>query len=214
MVGIVFALLALMHRAERVSGTNFANPEIYAVTLEKGQRLCARRLFVPEDTAAVVLQIGTYGRPGPRTELVFDAPAGYASNRRSGFRDRSAWTAAASGYQDNGQIRFPVPLTSRASFGGICLVAERRVAFAGEYPSSATRWLGRTFLDGKRINAQITIRFMRPGRERTVELVPTLIHRASLFRPSFLGPWFFWLLPLVWVGLGYGVYRVFVRAGR
>ena len=48
-------------------------------------------------------------------------------------------------------------------------------------------------LSGSR-QAAIALLFLRPHPRSVLSLVPTIFRRASLFRPSWVGPWAYWLL--------------------
>ena len=59
---------------------------------------------------------------------------------------------------------------------------------------------------GLRLNGNITpavmrVEFLRSGKESLLSMVSTVFHRASLYRPGWLGPWFYYALPFIWLAL-------------
>jgi len=48
--------------------------------------------------------------------------------------------------------------------------------------------------------AAIALLFLRPHPKSLLSLVPTVFARAALFRPSWVGPWTYWLLSVAFLG--------------
>jgi hypothetical protein len=133
---------------------------------------------------AVEVLYGTFHVPGPALAIRVRDPA-------SG-RTLAAGSQAA-GYADNRLTATAVSPRVRAGRPvDVCIrnVGPRRVGIWGE----PARW---------------TMLFLRPPRS-TLSQLPTIFHRASIFRPSWVGAWTFWLLlacvlaglpGLLWVAL-------------
>ena len=159
------------------------------ILLQSGQEACQHDIDVEVPFDRVTLLLATYFQPGPRLE----------------FRvlDHSSGTVVATGVLPDG---YPDSKISGATLSrlvptgrhvDICMkdVGPRRVAlFSGpgtdNEPSYAT-------LDGRPIQFDILIDFIRPHRRSALSLIPDMFDRAALFHPRWVGAWTFWLLAAV-----------------
>lgn len=56
-------------------------------------------------------------------------------------------------------------------------------------------------VDGRPTGQEATLTFLRPHAPSLLALIPTIIGRAALFRPRWVGPWTFWVLLVGVVGI-------------
>jgi hypothetical protein len=56
-------------------------------------------------------------------------------------------------------------------------------------------------VDGRATGQEAALTFLRPRAPSLLSLIPTVIDRAALFRPRWVGPWTFWLLVVGLAGI-------------
>jgi hypothetical protein len=159
--------------------------------LRPGEVVCQAPIAVPDAAAAfdrVAFQIGTYRRPGPPLEVTVEPAAGGRPVARgqlaSGYQDVSVSSVAVGRVTTRDPVRVCIRNrgTDRAAIYGAADAASRT--------STAS-------LNGRPLNADLSLVFEREHARSLASLVPAMLDRASLFRASWLGAWAYALLALV-----------------
>jgi len=195
-VGLV-ALVAFycLRPRDYYTGTNSVEAYTYIAEARAGEPVCVPGLRIPAGTARIRLQLIsrtrarpalrmalTLGGPGARTLAGSLAPIAVPSNRISA----AVFTVAGLSTQTSER---PASLCLTAgdlvNWGGTPLLAP---------PSSAPPTLGGTPLAGR-----IAVWYEPPAGSRRsyVSRIGAILSRASLFRPSPVGPWLYALILLI-----------------
>jgi Dolichyl-phosphate-mannose-protein mannosyltransferase len=187
-VGALFAVVAvivLSRSATRLAGTNGVANLQWVVELQPGQKACQTTVLLPKDSAGARVFVGTFGRPGPRLVVTVATSSGVIVRRGR----------LTGGYADSRWQVVPFRPTETSSRGDtLCISsAGSRVALAGVAdPNADNRSL--LLVGGRQFPADVSLQTVRPGRESLLGLVPTIFHRAALFRPSWVGAWTYYAL--------------------
>lgn len=179
LVAAVVAVMLLLASEPRRSGVAPVPPDAFVnpISATSGPA-CVHDLSLPPKTAGLRTRFGTFGAPGPRIAFTLTDKSGKVIRR-----------ASVTGYGDGGS-----PIIRFGEFaGGIdgataCFgIEDGRLAVAGSSGGDPAA--------GDRI-----IEFIRPGSESLLSMLPTMMRRASLFRPGGVGPWTFYLLFVIVIG--------------
>lgn len=169
-------VLDMSGAAPRQSGSDRVRPLQFSVLMPRGGTVCQPVLGIPPDTATVEPLIGTYYRPLPRISIRFISASGteVASGEVSGGRQ--------------GYVAIPLRRRSRTPATEACLDihGSYRAAIGG---NSAPAGPADAVVNGKRAAAQITLFYLRPGRETWWQLLPVLDLRFGLGKAPFFGRW-------------------------
>jgi 4-amino-4-deoxy-L-arabinose transferase-like glycosyltransferase len=141
-----------------------------------------------KDSDGVRLFVGTYGRPGLPLQAVFRDGSGRVVRRG----------ALAGGYRDaTWQV---IPFTAAKSsveVSSLCVQSEAgRVAFAGN-EDGTTNPDQELSVGGEPTTTDLSYQLVRSGDRTLFALFPAIFHRASLLRPSWVGPWTYYLAAAV-----------------
>ena len=203
----VFAAIAavvLTRSAVRLAGTNGVPNNQWVVELPRGKQACQTTVLLPKGSAGARVFVGTFGAPGPRLSATVLAPSGRVVRRGS----------LPAGYPDAHWQVVPFrPLDASSRADTVCLsIAARRVALAGVAdPNVDNR--SRLLVGGVERPADISLQTVLPGKETLLGLVPTIFHRASLFRPSWVGAWTYYAALVVLLLMIAGAIAALVAAG-
>ncbi|MBK5230561.1 MAG: DUF2142 domain-containing protein, partial [Thermoleophilia bacterium] len=177
LVAAVVAVALLLASEPRRSGVVPAPPDAFATPISATTGpACVHGLSVPPKTAGLRARFGTFGESGPTIDFTL------ADNSGKVIR-RSSVTGYADG--DSPIIRFG------EIAGGVDGVTACFSVEKGRLALIAPPGLGAT---------DRTLEFIRPGSETLLSMLPTMMRRASLFRPGGVGPWTFYLLFLIVIG--------------
>jgi hypothetical protein len=176
-IAVAFAVL-LTHSEPRRSGTDYTPNANFAAVLKPGQETCQAHELLPADTAAVRMEIGTYGKPGPRVSVSVTGEHGEAL---------AAGSLVPGWHQ--GVVEIPVARVHVASAETTACLRDdgpSRVAVAGDSGDSfhTMRVGGRTIQ-----NAQVLYEYMRPGSESWLQLLPTAVYRSTLGKSGLVRHW-------------------------
>jgi hypothetical protein len=149
-VGVLIALgVGLARAGARSAGTNSINPVAFVAVVPPGGRACQDGEAVPPDAAALAVDAGSYGRPGPPLRVTIGPGTGGA--RPGGYPD--GWVA--------------VPLSGRLArsdrfAGGVVVCVENRgaarVALAGlPLPQSVATVNGRPWSMASTVAGRATV---------------------------------------------------------
>jgi hypothetical protein len=180
--GLVLVLLLLP--GQRRAGSNYV-PEFGPVTQLRGAaEHCEHGQLVPEDTAALDLRVGTYGRPTPRIEVSVTAPG-------SGVVSRGVLAAG----RREGRVLVPMKRVEKTVVGAdVCIHTG---------PGARTVLYGRA--------ANVRLAWLRPDSESRLSFLPTIAHRLGLAKLNPLGSWLLPFLALVLAGAWFVALRTVLR---
>jgi hypothetical protein len=207
--GVILAAALALTRESRLVYTLGAGPGAPVAVLRGGQQACQKPVDPPpERFDRVVVSLGTFGRPGPPVDVLLRPYAPGAKTIRGRLRG---------GYPDVGVTRehaIAVTATLRGP-AEICLRnrGTRRVAVFGA-PGLAHRTSSAT-VAGKPIGGDLAIRLESARPRSLLSRLPDVFRHAALFKPSWVGPWTFWVLTaLVLVGVPVVMGWAVARAAR
>ena len=154
------------------------------------QRWAAFSPKIPTDGPAATVSAGRQVCDGPmRSTVAFGSVRAWLSPGSTPAASLSMRVRSAAGAIV--AIGRPSPATASSAAPTFNLTAPVR---AGQAISVCIRGDGPnpvTLLGSK---GMVSLLFLRPHPQSLLSLVPTIFRRAALFRPSWVGPWTYWLL--------------------
>ena len=186
LVGVLGLLIAAVTDKRHLAFSLAVRASQPGILLQPKQSVCQSDIDVEEPFDEVSLLLATYFQPGPRLELrVTDTRTARLL----------ALGVLPDGYPDGkvsvAKLRGTVPAGGRAT---LCIrnAGTRKVAmFSGPYsdnePSTGA-------VDGRYIAYDLLVEFVRSKPRSTLDLIPDVFQRASLFHPAWVGAWTFWVL--------------------
>jgi hypothetical protein len=204
--GVIVAAALALTRESRLVYTLGVGPAAPVAVLRGGQEACQKPVDPPPQRFdRVVVSLGTFGRPGPPVDVLLrpDAPGAKTirGRLRGGYRD----------FRVTPEHAIAVSATLHAP-AEICLRnrGTGRLAVFGA-PGLAHRTSSAT-VAGKPIGSDVAIRLETAQPRSLLSRMPDAFRHAALFKPSWVGPWTFWVLTaLVLVGapvvMGWAVAR-------
>lgn len=181
-VSVLIAIATALPQRTSLAAANNVLVTGVAAQIAPGSELCREDLELPAGTSGIqVYSVGT-AAPGPELEVTITSPAGTQSGRLPG------------GYADEEFVTGRVsPPLERATTGRACLknVGTTLAGFGGTAPADANT--SKLEVDGEPAPAVLAI---NPTYEPSslFDLVPTLVERAAVWAPAWVGPWTFYLL--------------------
>ena len=189
--GVAIVLLCAATDQRHLAFSLAVRPSEPGVEAQPGQEACQRDVDVEEPFDSVTILPAAFFHPVPRLRVrVLD--------RRT--RAQVAGATLGDGHPENKPTTIRLDRTVRKGRPiDVCfrnLGAWKLAFFSGpasdNEPSFGT-------LDGKFIHSDVLIDFVRSKPRTTLDMVPDIFRRASLFHPSWVGAWTFWLLSAVLV---------------
>jgi len=185
------------------TGTNSVEAYSYIVPAPIGQPVCVPGLAIPAGTARIRLQLisRTRTRPALHMALYLGGPASAAASAAGARTIGSSLAPVTVPSNRISAAVFTIPrLPSRPAErpASLCLTASDLVNWGGTplpaVPGSAPPTAG-----GRPLAGRIAVWYLPPsGSERSyVSRIGAILNRASLFRPSPVGPWLYGLILLV-----------------
>jgi hypothetical protein len=161
------------------------------VEVQPGQEACQRDVDVEEPFDSVTILPAAFFHPVPRLELrVLDRES----------RRTVATGLLGDGYPENKATTIRLhPAIPRGRRVDVCFrnAGAWKVAFfSGPGQDNETSF---GTLDGRFIQSDIVIDFVRSKPRRTLSMIPDIFRRAALFHPSWVGAWTFWVLAVLLV---------------
>jgi hypothetical protein len=144
-----------------------------------GGSVCEKMLRLPLAVNGAQLPLVTGGHPGPSLRVVLRAPGGRAL----------AIGRVAGGYRATGYPDLPV---TTARFPGVPASRRVRLCVSNRGVRAVALYGGKS--QRSRGSHGIALVALRESPEPLLLLLPRVFERAALFRPSWVGPWTFWLL--------------------
>jgi hypothetical protein len=183
----------LLTKADRLAYTNNVPTKVATVTIGAQERMCRAQVELPDGSKGVRLYAMTGGRPGPPLVMTVRTAT---QALRSSF---------AGGYKE-GLVRIPVSGVHGTAPARVCVTNVGRipVQFGGVIWTSPTGSLLEA--RGKPVAGDLSIDVWS-GRRHLAGVVPDIVHRASVWAPSWVGPWTYYLF----FALGLGIVAVAVR---
>ena len=184
-VFVLAAAVVVTRNGTRLAGTNGVPNLQWAVDLKPGQTACQTTVLLSKGSAGARVFVGTFGRLGPRLLVTVAKPSGEILRRGT----------LSPGYADARWQVVPFsPIETSSRGDTLCISsAGGRIALAGvRDPNVDNRSL--LLVSGKQQPADLSLQLVRSGRQSLLGLVPTIFHRAALFRPGWVGPWTYYLL--------------------
>lgn len=183
-LALVIAAVVLLPAEPRATGNNGVWPETFLspLTAENGP-LCTAGVTPTAGSTAVRVWVGTFGN---------DAASMSMKVRDAAGKQLSGWQSKT--FADGAKIAFELPAGDHEDLT-LCwkVTGDARVAFPGVRNGSANpaqkTTLGRTALGD-----DLSIEYLQAGERSALAMAPKVFQRASLFRPSWVGAWTYWLL--------------------
>ncbi len=177
-------IVQVMQKRPTLSGTNHIPALSAASTLEKGDIVCQPGQVIPLKTGAISAGVEITGGRTARLEM---------SVRRKNRVEQTQRAATQSG-----EIKFPFKITRSEAVSSVCLRAlDEKVAVVGTglpYPNLPMSDKLEATFNGKEDNNLIALKFWEKKNKSVIQQINSMTKRASLFRPSLIGGWFYWLL--------------------
>jgi hypothetical protein len=185
-LGVLGLLVAAVTDKRHLAFSLAVRPSQPGILIQAGQEICQRDIDVEEPFDEVSLLLATYFQPGPRLDLrVTDTRTGRllsAGVLPDGYPDSKVSVA---------ELRGTVPAGGRAT---LCVrnAGTRKVAlFSGPGTDNEPSFGA---IDGRYIDSDLLAEFVRSKPRSTLDLIPDVFQRASLFHPAWVGAWTFWAL--------------------
>ncbi|MFT4049377.1 MAG: DUF2142 domain-containing protein [Solirubrobacterales bacterium] len=202
----VFALTmlgVLLIPTQRPVGSNGVLTAKYlaTVTAQSGP-LCVKGVTLPADADIVRLSPGTYGQGDVQMKLTAKSADG-----------RTLGASAPPTFGDGKQIDFTVPTAQRSDLTLCFSTSNARVSIPGE-PDGKLSVPQVSYLGDRPVPGDIAMQYLPAGKSAAIGSVPKVFERASLFRPSWVGTWTYWLIFPALLGLIGAGWALLLRAGR
>lgn len=202
LVALIAAAVSLATPKPRITGNNGVSPVTFLATVtDASGPLCTRGVDVPPETKGVRLWLGTYATSGVRMTM-----------RTFSGEGRALGSSRPAAFDDGARVIFRLPQGQRDDLK-LCWSADHKVAFPGEANGAAAPDQV-SVLGKKEVAGDISIEYMRGGKQSALAAAPTVFDRASLYRPSWVGPWTYYAVFLaVFAVLLVGI-LLLLRIGR
>jgi hypothetical protein len=200
-VALALAIGPLFRERDRLAYPNNVPARTVATATDPGGQMCRTGVYLPSDATGVRLYALTYAKPGPPLDLTFRSPQGTIRSKLAG------------GYPDQKYVVVPIQRPGTERTGTLCLrnIGSARVAFGGVGYNTTVG--SRLTVDGRKQPADLAIE-MISGRGSLIGLAPTIFQRATVWAPSWVGPWTFYLLVIVALALVVAAVRLVLMRDR
>jgi hypothetical protein len=203
-VAALIAATALLKSNPQRTGTNSVPPSAFIATIfPTTGPACVRNLDLPPKTGGLRTMLGTRGEPGPRVTMTLTGPNGKVLRR-----------STAAGFADGRSPIFRFAELPAGVMGATaCYKIENgSLSFAGNANASATT--SAFFIGKKPAPGDIQMDFMRQRDHSALSMLGTILDRASLFRPAWVGPWTFYLAFIAALAAIGAAVALLLRLGR
>lgn len=166
--------------------------------LDAGEEACQTPIGLADDLRRVRFNIGTQGKPGTALDVTVRAPS---------TQQVLGGGHVAPGWVDNGTAQnVAVGNIPGGRFVSVCVRNRgpvRAYVFGDQYmgglgtgevgvrPTVSTSY---ATVAGRRIRGDLSMQFVTLKPRSALSRVPAIFQRASLFRPSGVGSWTYWML--------------------
>jgi Predicted membrane protein (DUF2142) len=174
------------------TGTDSVEVHGYVARAGPDEVVCVPGLLVPAGTARVRLRVFsfTYERPSLHLALEFGTTTVRSNLGRLRLRGNHASSAVFSIPQQPAEAP---PAGARA-----CLTADESVSWGGTHLAASPTTSPATVAN-RPLSARIAIWYLPPAgaKQSYLSAAWTILHRASLFRPGWIGPWLYVVMLLL-----------------
>jgi hypothetical protein len=213
-LGIVFVVV-LAHSARRLGASNSrVNESRNGVFVYPHKQRCQRGEYVPAAANRLRVYPGTSSPGGPPIVVTLRTDGGRVVSRipiAGGYR-------TAVPRKDEGRpLDVPLPANHPGiPLGELCIknLGDKQVNFGGNLVSANPAAPGGVNGYQERPTDEIRADYYLPGYRSGFKMAPTVIQRAALLRPGFMGAWTIWLLLGVFAAACAGTIFWFVRRGE
>ena len=217
---LVAVLAVTLTRSGARTAYENGEPPQHPVALKPGQEACQLFERVPPDADRVRVWVSTGGQPGGPLELTASRRGRVVArgSTAGGYRDSPVDLELQADPVETEEAKVCIRNASRIRIGvmGAPTVAEsevnelvaRKLFGAEDLPGAA--------VDGRAYSPLLRMRleWRRPREESWLAFAPTLAERASLVKPSFVGPWTFWAALAAVLASGFAALALLVREVR
>lgn len=202
-VALLIGVVSLGQAKPRMTGNNGVAPDVFLATITPTSGpLCVNGVSVPAGTVGVRLMIGTYQRDGASATMVTRSSKG----EELGRPDRVT-------FDDGSHVIFDLPAGARDGMTLCWKSPEGRLAIPGR-TNGNTNIEQTSVLGDRPVGGDISLEYVRAGKHSALSMVPTIFARASLFRPSWVGSWTYYLVFLVAALMVLAAVALLVHGGR
>ena len=161
------------------------------VRVAPGKVICASSLAVESHSEQLRFKLDTGGRPGPALHVSLNGDRGY-----------HARATVAAGYPDATLAQVPIPAPGPGSqLVQACIRNEGRRSVGLFASADRTQSRSVTTVDGAVKVGSVWMAFYERSPRSIASRASVIVHRMSVFRPGFVGPWLWWpLLALLVLG--------------
>ena len=185
---VVLAAHTLLTKADRLAYTNNVPTKVTAASIAPHERMCRGLLLLPAGSKELRLVVLTGGKPGPPLAMTLQTPTQTTrSSLAGGYGDGALQSFRFSGVTGTAQSRLCVTNEGRtpAAFGGVAWTTTE-----GSVLRAA----------GKKVPGDLSIDIYG-GHRRLADIVPDIMRRAAVWAPSWVGPWTYYLLFALGLGI-------------
>lgn len=181
------------------TGTDSIRTRDFVQQVRADRTLCVRGLQLPAQTGLVEFEIVTEGPGPPAMKLALRSREG-TTIARSRLPDAAHAGARA-------KVAFAIPRrpdTPDSVPVSACVTPQRTIRFGGTLSVAGVA----PTVDGRPVGQERIAVWFRPpaGSERSLlAQIPTIFHRASLFRPAWVGAWTYYVLLGLVLPLAFGL---------
>jgi hypothetical protein len=177
------------------TGTNSVEAYTYVAEVSSGEPVCMKGLRIPAGTGRLRLQLISLTRVRPRLKLalVLNGPGARMINSELGPTSVPANRISAAVFTFSA-----LPSSPATRAAALCVSAAGVVNWGGT-PLPASPSVVPPTAGGHPLAARIAVWYLPPAGARRSYLsrAGEILHRASLFRPGFVGPWLYVVILLV-----------------
>jgi hypothetical protein len=175
------AARVLLPKRVRLAYTNNVPAKVPLAPIRPHERMCRANVLLPEGSKAVQLLLLTYGRPGPRLTMTLQTPS------------QTVRSTLAGGFVDGSVERIPVSGLDGGTTARLCILNEGRTSLAfGGVPWTTTEGSVMTAA-GKKVPGDLSVQ-VYGGRRSLLDEAPDIVRRATVWAPSWVGTWTYYLL--------------------
>ncbi len=183
--GAGFALVQLSRKEVRIAGTNSLLASDYVARATPAVPVCIDSVLVPADSAGLRVLVQSKRTPPPTLTA-----------RLENLRTKTAISGRVSNYRSGDTVTIPFQRVQRdTGLERLCLTVEKGAVELGGPAEANQPGAPNSLVDGGFGTAdQVSLQFVRPGKESLLRLSPTVFKRIAVLGPGWAGAWTYWAL--------------------